>query len=228
MGNLPRWDKTCEATDEWWRAQRQTENRAVPSIYISELGDMCDRRIWLKSRNHPKLELDGRKIRLNDGIKIQKARFTIALRGIGYKIWDEQKQVIALDGALTGHIDGIVLGVLEAPKREHLLKYELHKDKSFRELKNYGVKRAHFEHFIQVQIYMGLLGLKRCLYLAINKNTDEISQERIKFDSEFFKAQMRRAERIKGAGVTPVKISESPKWWRCKACFFWDGCHGGE
>lgn len=225
MGNLPRWDKTCEAIDEWWGAQALQANRAASSIHISELGDMCDRRVWLKSRRGSS-KLTGHAARIKDSAYKDISRFIVALRGIGYKIWDEKKQVIALDGQLRGNIDGVVLGVLEAPKREHLLKCSSHKDKYFKDLKNHGVKRAHFEHFIQVQIYMGLLGLKRCLYLAINKNTDEIMQERIEFDSEFFKAQMRRAERIKSAHVAPVKISESPKWWRCKACEYWEDCHG--
>ena len=33
-----------------------------------------------------------------------------------------------------------------------------------------------------MQIYMHLLGLKRALYLAKNKNTDELYSERIKYD----------------------------------------------
>ena len=35
-----------------------------------------------------------------------------------------------------------------------------------------------------MQSYMHLAGLERAFYLAVNKNTDELYQERIRYDAE--------------------------------------------
>ena len=102
------------------------------------------------------------------------------LRAVGVDVQDvdpatkEQWEVDAIDGHFKGHADGILTGVLEAPKARHLFEAKTHNEKSFRQLVKHGVAEAKPEHVAQMQVYMGLLSLNRAFYLAKNKDTDAL------------------------------------------------------
>ncbi len=76
--------------------------------------------------------------------------------------------------------------------------------------------------------YMGLTGMKRALYLARNKDTDELYSERIRYDSTAFRTIMDRAERIIRATRPPERITDRPDDWRCRFCDAHAICWGGE
>ena len=83
-------------------------------------------------------------------------------------------------------------------------------------------------HWAQVQTYMGLAGLERCLYLAVCKDSDAIYEEWVKFDKKVFEWAMERAKRVISATEPPPKLSDDPLYYECQRCDARDLCHPDE
>jgi hypothetical protein len=77
-----------------------------------------------------------------------------------------------------------------------------------------------------VQVYMLLTGLTRALYLAENKDTAELYEERVHLDKPEAERLIERAQRIVDAQEPPLRLSEDPAWFACKFCPFHAQCHG--
>ncbi|NDC87154.1 MAG: hypothetical protein EB088_16330, partial [Betaproteobacteria bacterium] len=83
------------------------------------------------------------------------------------------------------------------------------------------------QHFDQLQIYMGLMELERALYLAVNKDTDDVYVEWIHFDKDHFENLIDYAQGLIAMPTPPEPISNDPSNWQCKGCTFHEVCHGG-
>lgn len=139
-------------------------------------------------------------------------------------------------GHFGGSLDGILIGLLEAPKTWHLLEMKTHNDKSFTELVKHGVQKAKYEHFIQMQTYMGMSHeqlsdspipiLDRALYFAVNKNTDELYMERLHYDGGVYIGIKEKVRRILFATNPPPRISDKKSFFQCNWCDYKDICHG--
>lgn len=234
MGSLSRFVptelKTVTAITDWWKARGDAEP-VRGYMGASIIGRPCDRYLWFTFRGCVKASFDGRMYRLFDRGQREEARFVEELRGIGCTVRDreengEQIAVHALGGHFSGHMDGVAMGVPDAPKTWHLLEFKTHNTKSFEKLQQVGVKAAKPEHYAQMQVYMGLGKLDRALYLAVCKDTDEIYGERLDFSSGEFKAIMKRAERIIVSVNPPERIANRQDDFRCKFCDAYDLCWG--
>jgi hypothetical protein len=75
---------------------------------------------------------------------------------------------------------------------------------------------------------MGLTGMERAMYMAVNKNTDELYAERVDFDPVEFAKLKARAERVIKANEPPLRCSNDPSWYVCKICDLSEHCHGTE
>jgi hypothetical protein len=122
-------------------------------------------------------------------------------------------------------VDGIGKGFPEAPKSWAILEVKTHSAKSFTDMKKLGVAESKPQHYAQMQVYMGLLGVERALYFAVNKDNDEIYTEWVHFDAEAFEALRGRAKRVIDSPTTPAKLSEDPAHYKCKGCTFFSLCH---
>lgn len=202
-----------------------------PHLGASLIGRPCERQLWLTFRWVDAKKFAGRMLRLFETGQMAEARFTANLRRIGIEVHDvtpdgNQWRVQALGNHFGGSMDGAGVGFTEAPKAWHVLEYKTHGDKSFTELVKKKVQGAKPEHYAQMQIYMGLTGLERAFYLAVNKNTDELYSERIEFDVNEFAKLKARAERVIFSNEPPLKCSNDPSWFTCKMCDFHQHCHG--
>ena len=78
---------------------------------------------------------------------------------------------------------------------------------------------------------MRKLKLNQAVYIAINKNTDEMYFEVVEIDLLESDIQLSKAEAVVYAesGLDMPKISESPIWWECKPgmCTYHHLCHKG-
>ena len=206
---------------EWWARKGRSE---APRRYLgaSVAGHECDRYLWLHFRGLFRERFEGRMYRLFERGRREEEQFIAELRGIGCEVWDrgedgQQFSVSALGGHFGGHLDAVVRGVPDAPKTPHVAEFKTHNDQSFKKLARVGVKDAKPMHYCQMQIYMGMMKLDRALYLSVNKDDDDLYAERVHFDSDFFKAAMRRVERI----ITEPSAERCAKRrddWRCKGC----------
>lgn len=230
MVELPEFNPTVSAIYEWYEANASEGFRE--HLGASLIGGACDRAKWYTWRWMTRQHHEGRLLRLFETGNMAEPRFVKNLRDIGVTVWDvdpetgRQWKLRDATGHFGGEMDGACLGLPEAPKTYHGLEFKTHAEKSFKNLVSKGVKEAKPEHYSQMMTYMELSGLKRFLYLAVNKNTDELYQERIKYDPEEGARILARAKRIIMSPVPPERISNDPSWHQCKWCAHQDACHG--
>ena len=115
-------------------------------------------------------------------------------------------------------MDGCVLGILEAPKTWHVFEGKTHNAKSFTKLIEEGVEKSKPQHYAQCQCYMHLTGMTRTLYLAVNKDTDELYSERIHYDPAVCACLLECAGRIITSTTPPERIATRPDFYQCKWC----------
>ncbi|HEV2608501.1 MAG TPA: hypothetical protein VGT79_11030, partial [Xanthomonadaceae bacterium] len=107
----------------------------------------------------------------------------------------------------------------------HVAEFKTHNAKSFALLQKDGVAKAKPEHYAQMTIYMKWSQLDRALYLAVNKDTDELYAERIHYDEAEAERLEAKAERVIFAPEPPQGISNDPAFYKCKFCPASAVCH---
>lgn len=106
-----------------------------------------------------------------------------------------------------------------------LLEFKTSNDKSFKDLVNKGLATSKPGHYIQMQVYMHKLGLEWGLYMAVNKNDDDLYYEFVRRRPEIGQPYEDRAAAIIDSGRPPDRYSNDPSWFECKFCDFREVCH---
>lgn len=223
----PATSATVEAIYTSYERARAGEHR--PHLGASLIGHDCDRFLWLTFRHAMAPKFSGRMLRLFETGNLAEPRFVADLRAIGCEVSEEQEpgkqwRETAVDGHFGSAIDGAVLGLPEAPKTWHLVEMKTHNAKSFSVLVAKGVREAKPQHYAQMVVGMELHGFTRALYLAVNKDNDELYSERIKADPIEATRLVERARRIVYADKPPERIGGSD-WFQCKFCPSRAICH---
>lgn len=203
--------------DKYIEGRRQKRR---PYLGMSDIGDPCSRRLWLKLHGKFHEKHSARVLRMfHTGTLIEK-RIIRDLKAAKFKVYGTQREYSDFDGMLKGHCDGIIEGLPESSK-PHLLEIKSASDKSFKEFQKNGVEKHSLgpKYWGQINLYMGYEGLERGLFLIENKDTGERYQERVHFDRGLFSTLVDKAGRIITAPAPPRGISERPDWWACKFCF---------
>lgn len=226
---LPTKLQTVEAIEKWRIAQNP--HRFSRRLGASILGSACERKVWLSFRWSKREDFDGRMLRLFNTGHREEERFAEELRGIGCEVHlsdpetGNQFEFTACGGHFVDKIDGMVVGLPDAPKTWHTCEFKTHSDKSFSALRS-GLQIAKPEHYTQLLVGMHLTGSERGLYLAVNKDTDELYGERIEYKKAEAENWMAKAIRLIQATTPPTRISDSADKFPCKFCNFKQVCHG--
>ncbi len=205
-------------------AYKESDEGFRRHLGASVIGSDCVRSIWYSFRWFSENKFRGRMLRLFNRGHLEEARFIALLLIIGCKVIQQDKDGKQLKisdhmGHYGGSVDGVVLGVPDLPCGQYcLVEFKTHSEKSFRDLSELGVMESKFQHYIQMQQYMLYMQLPVALYMAVNKNTDEIYAELVSFNKEKALQYSDRARKIIESKTPPVKISDSPGFWKCKYC----------
>lgn len=143
-------------------------------------------------------------------------------RGQGPRQWGFK------DGHFAGSADGVLSGLerwFPQAAGRGLLECKTHNDKSFKQVVAKGVLTSKPVHYNQMQIYMAKLGLDWGLYVAVNKNDDDVYVELVRHKPEVSGFYIDRAAALVQARQAPPKITEDPSWYECKFCDFREICH---
>jgi hypothetical protein len=238
MVAIPPFDSTVTRIYDWY-ASEEKKSPPRPHLGASIIGRECERQIWYSFRWVQPSQFQPRILRLFKTGHLEETRLVGDLAAIGAQIQafdlktGRQFSFKDFGGHFSGSLDGICLGLIEAPKTWHLTEFKTHNDNSFKKLVKAGVAEAKPEHYAQMQVYMGASHaqseypiLKRALYLAVNKNDDQIYAERIEYDESAYLRFREKARRIIFANKPLVRISEKPDAFCCKFCDFQKMCHG--
>lgn len=199
----------------------------------SQAGHHCERYLWLAFRWAFKEQFSGRTLRLFRRGQLEESLFTQDLKAIGIEVKDTDengKQFRVNFGShISGSMDGLIeSGVPGAEKTPHIVEMKTHNDKSFKDLKAKGVRESKPMHWAQMQLYMLGTGIDRALYIAVNKNDDELYDERVKLNKEAAERLLERAKRIATSDRAPDRCAgASPEWYLCKFCPAYNMCHRG-
>lgn len=200
-------------------------------LETSSAGNSCSRWIWFRYHRAFHETFPGRLYRLyRRGHREEETIVAdLNLAGIKTEHTGDANQVEVVSGCLKGHLDGIILGgVPEAPKEKMVLEMKSYNQKRFQTLEAVGVQKSDPKYFCQCQIYMRLAGLNRCLFVAVNKNDDEMHVERLELDKQYADGMIQRAKWAACSDRPPLRLSDKPDWWECKLCACHDLCHGSK
>jgi CRISPR/Cas system-associated exonuclease Cas4 (RecB family) len=213
---------TVEAIKAWWKTRGDSETKRH---YLggSAIGSHCERALWYGFRHMTEEDFDGRMYRLFHRGHNEEITFVKELRAVGVEVHEvdangAQFAVSAVGGHFGGHMDGVAKGLLEAREKWHVLEFKTHSAKSFADVKAKGVREAKPQHFDQMQVYMKLSKLDRAYYLAVNKDTDELYSERIRYDAAEGDRIMAKAERIITSQNPPDRPYSRSDYYLCKWC----------
>jgi len=127
---------------------------------------------------------------------------------------------------LSGSVDGIGVGFVEAPKTKHVVEVKTMNTANFKAMKTAGVLKSKPQHYAQMQLYMLWSGLDRAYYFAVLKDTDDIYGERVKLDRAYTYQLREKARIVTTATVPPARLNDNPDYYQCRYCDFKDICHG--
>ena len=198
----------------------------------SLLGRECEREIWYSWHWYKRPQFSARMLRLFNRGHLEEARFVAMLRTAGVEVfphWNgKQIRATGFMEHAGGSTDGIIRGVPDIPASWMINEFKTHSEKSFKKLKDDGLMGAKWEHFVQMQLYMGHLNMPYGLYAAVNKNDDDVWMEVIPADPAIFSKYIERSKKlVLGFRAPPPQLHSNPKWSTCRYCDFVDICHRG-
>lgn len=225
-------------------AYRDDEDDYRSHLGGSRIGGECEREVWYEWRWALKRPPKGRKgedkkaahsrmIRLWNRGHLEEGRFIALMMTIGVQIYSvdpqsgKQFRISDFGGHFGGALDSILVGIPDLPAGVACLgEYKTHSDKSFGELKINGVMMSKPEHYAQMTIYMRHMGLQFALYMAVNKNDDELHAEIVEYNARASDQLMERARRVIFSDEPPPRMrNASPGFFICKLCDMADVCY---
>ncbi len=208
-------------------AQNTTVQEPRPYLGASGIGHSCERFLWYSFRWCFTEVISERQMRLFGRGHREEPVIVEMLEKVGIKFWGDQDEVIFAHGHCKGHRDGACIGVIEAPKTEHLAEFKTMNKANFSTLCKQGVLASKPGYYGQSQVYMKFFELSRCLFVAVCKDTDAVYIERISYDKDYANELVMRAEGIVLSESPPEKRFD-PTWYECKWCSANKICHGSE
>jgi len=216
---------TKNAINRYHESQPQWRRRYIGA---SSIGEPCARRLWYQFRWAKVEQFPGRVLRLFRRGHREEETVVQDLKAIGCVVshtGDDQLE-IKVSPHIVVHPDGVVeSGLPEAPNKRHTLEIKTHSAKSFAKLQKEGIPD---KHTAQMQVAMHGTGVDRALYVAVNKDTDELFIERVRYDKDTAEKIIARGTMIAESPEAPLGVSTDPTWYQCRFCPFHSVCYKNE
>jgi len=240
MAPIPITDPTLEAVD---RAIGASENRQPhrPYLGMSAIGHECSRALFYGFRWCASKAFDAATIRrFQDGHRSE-AIMIERLRAVpGIQLWTEDpsgngRQIGCSDIGhhFKGHLDGVILGLLQAPKTPHLWEHKCTNEKKQAELAKLKVEKGEKHalaawdatYYAQHVLYMHYQGLERGYLTCDTPGSRATVSVRTNADPKHAQSLIDKASRIITAQEPPARLSERPDWYQCSWCSHKAICH---
>lgn len=207
----------------------------------SVLGHKCDRYLWLHFRWARDPRHDGRRLRIFERGNLEEDRIKQDLVRIGWEILNPgeigaPRRASFADGQHLGGTGDFFIRRLVGPIKMAGCEVKTANEKSFARIQREGVRQAKPDHYAQMQVYMAEYRQSWWLYVAVNKNTEEIHMEWVSFDEQFALDLIERGNRIVSAKEPPNRLAanEYPpcRWTSVEGevflCDYYKICHVDE
>jgi len=227
-------DSTLNRMEAAFIKKNAARNAQRGHLGLSTAGSMCTRKLWYGFRwVQEKEEATARLQRLWRRGDREEAVFIELLRDAGVTVYDldtngKQFNHTFSDGHGGGSMDAVLVNTAEFGLEPALGEFKTHNDASFNRLVTQGLTRAHFSHYIQMQMYMKAFHLRVGLYFAVNKNNDELHVEKVLYAPLVAERFYKRMEGLVWLKEPPPRIAKSPSEWACVFCPYKKICFRGE
>jgi hypothetical protein len=205
----------------------------------SMIGDACMRKLWYSFRWTATPAFEAATLaRFDDGHRseaIMADRLRL-VREIELHTEDaDGKQFGFKDcgGHFAGSADGMIRGLLQAPKTPHIWEHKCCNEKKVAQLEKlkleHGEKQAlmHWDaiYYAQAQVYMHYFGMTRHYLTCATPGTRDVTSVRTEYDASYALSLVAKAEQIIASEVPPTRLTERKDDFRCKWCTFKEQCH---
>ena len=232
-------DPTLDSAD---REIVRRESLEKPRTYLgmSSIGESCSRKLWYRFRWAQKETFDADTLKRFEDGHLGEDLIVKRLQGVpGLSLThtgSSQLTYSDINGHFKGHPDGVVSGLLQAPKTTHIFEAKVCAEKKITELKKakleLGEKKAlrkwNFVYYCQAILYMFYEGLTRHYLVAATPGVRDWISVRTDADDVAAKTLISKADRIIKSQNPPEKVSEDPAWFECRFCQFSGMCHKKE
>ncbi len=229
-------DPTLNAADKALEAGQERRRRAY--LGMSAIGNPCERALWYGFRWAAQTAFDAATLkRFADGhasetVAVNRLR---AVPGIELHDTDEAGEQFGfkdIGGHFSGHMDGVALGLIHAPKAWHVL--EIKASEKWQDLdkasKKVGEKGALAEwnatYYAQAVLYMEYAGIDRHYLVCVSPGVRRWTAVRTNADPAFAAVLKAKAARIIFSDHAPNRIA-GPDNFACKWCDWHGVCHEG-
>lgn len=226
----------------------EVERRAAqesPRAYLgmSSIGKPCERALWYGFRWAARETFDAETLwRFDDGHRsedVMASRLRL-VPGVHLRTVDpstgQQFGFSDLGGHFRGHADGLVTGLLQAPKALHVWEAKAVNDAKLAKLvklkAEHGEKAALVNwdgvYWAQAVLYMAYAEAPRHYLTVSSPGARTMVGVRTDTNLDAARALRSKAERVITAPEPLPKISDDPAWFECKWCPMHAACHRGE
>lgn len=220
---------------------RESRNQPRQYLGISSIGKPCSRELWYQFRWCMKVVFDSDTLkRFEDGHRDEDLMAERIRMVHGIDLWTldsnngGQIGVSDLGGHFKGHLDGVIKGILQAPKTTHVWEHKTTNEKKWEKLRSLihelGEKAALEKwdevYYAQAVLYMFYMEFTRHYLTVSTPGGRKQTSCRTNENKKFAKTLIKKAESIITSNEPLTKLSEKPEYYQCKWCSFSDICHG--
>lgn len=208
---------------------KQTEEQPRPHLGASQMGEPCDRALWLSFRWAINPGFDGRLLKLFKRGHREEPFLIEDLKSIGLDIreYGDSQRRLKFAPHVGGSVDGIIYGgIPKYENKKHVLECKTMSKKNYEKIIKDGLEKTKPGYYIQVQMYMHETKIDRALFVAVCKDDDRVYTERVRYDKTVAEKSIFRAVRIVNYSRLPEMMTGAhPDLFNCKYCFACDFCH---
>lgn len=232
-------DPTLAAIDEALVARIEADE-ARGYLGMSAIGDECEARLWFNFRLvlKPKFTAKGARA-IEDGHRGEDLMAERLRMVPGLRLWTvdertgQQFRVQDLGGHFSGGMDGVMSGLLQAPKTPHVWEHKVsNRWGDLVKLRGDNEKSAlqawNGTYYAQAQMYMHYNHLTRHYLTCDSPGGRDSVAVRTDYDRDVANGLINKAHRIITSQAPLARLSENPSWYQCKLCPVSSVCRGKE
>ena len=235
-------DPTLEAVDQAI-VERESKNLTRPYLGASSIGRPCSRELWYGFRWVLPPTLDAATLkRFEDGHRDEDLMAERLRLVPGIQLWTidprtaYQFGIADHGGHFRGHLDGVIQGILQAPKTTHVWEHKCTNEKKQAELDKLkaecggkaALQKWDETYYGQALIYMHYMNLSRHYLTVSSPGGRKQTSCRTNASSKQASLLINKAKRIIQSPTPLEKLSDKPEYYQCKWCSFSSVCHGGK
>lgn len=203
------------------QAERNDFNRWIGA---SMIGHPCRRFVGYSFRCAAYNAFKGQTLRVFENGNKTEDRIVADLEAAGKMKISERQTQLDLEGG-RGHAGVTLDGMAFEDGLYYVLEMKTMNAKGFKELQSKGVMQAKRQHYCQMQFGMRITGLMAAVYVAENKDTNELHIEYVRYNAAVAEDLAALAMATLD-GKEQVRCNESPDWFECGWCAAKGICKG--